>query len=91
MLCINMPIGKSWMPMGGGKAMCRTTFRDMPDDEIWWPRNTRQRMGAVAARAGWIVILPDLELVKRESIILLKKRAKSHKSYFETLSSSRDI
>jgi hypothetical protein len=48
-------------------------------------------MGAVAARADWIVILPDLELVKRESIILLKKRAKSHKSYFETLSSSRDI
>jgi hypothetical protein len=48
-------------------------------------------MGAVAARADWIVILPDLELVKRESIILLKKRATSHKRYFETLSSSRDI
>ena len=60
------------------KGNVPTTFRDMPDDENWWPRNTRQRMGAVAARAGWIVISPDLELVKRDSIILLEKRAKSH-------------
>src|SRR5215472_4672871 len=50
---------------GWRKGQVPTTFRDKPDDEIWWPRNTRQRMGAVAARAGWIVISPDLELVKR--------------------------
>jgi SAM-dependent methyltransferase len=72
----------------GCRPMYRSPFRDKPDDEI--PRNTRQRMGAVAARAGWIVISPDPELVKRDSIILLEKRAKSHKRYFETLSSSRD-
>jgi hypothetical protein len=35
-------------------------------------------MGAAAARAGWIVISPDLELVKRDSIILLEKCVKSH-------------
>jgi hypothetical protein len=43
----------------GCRPMYRSPFRDKPDDEIWWPRNTRQRMGAVAARAGWIVISPD--------------------------------
>ena len=61
---------------GWRKGNVPTTFRDMPDDGIWWPRNTRQRMGAVAARAGWIVISPDLELVKRDSIILLEKMRK---------------
>ena len=62
---------------GWRKGNVPTTFRDKPDDGIWWPRNTRQKMGAVAARAGWIVISPDLELVKRDSIILLEKNAQN--------------
>jgi hypothetical protein len=45
---------------GWRKGNVPTTFRDKPDGEIWWARNTRQRI----ARAGWIVISPDLELVK---------------------------
>ena len=48
-------------------------FKDKPDNEIWWVRNDQSTMSALAARLGWEVISPDLNLVKRDSIIVLKK------------------
>jgi hypothetical protein len=48
------------------------SFKDLPDDEIWWPRNNQITMSKLAAAAGWKVITPDMGLVKRDSIILLQ-------------------
>jgi hypothetical protein len=48
-------------------------FRNLSDNDIWWPRNTKTDMTKLAIEAGWKVISADLELLKRDSIILLKK------------------
>ncbi len=47
-------------------------FKNQPDNEIWWPRNNQKEMVAAAKDAGWEVVSPDLNLVKRDSIILLR-------------------
>lgn len=47
-------------------------FKDLPDDEIWWPRNDRETMTSLATNTGWTVITPDLDLIKRDSIIVMK-------------------
>jgi len=46
-------------------------FRDMEDDEIWWPRNSRSTMTRLAEEAGWTVKKPDMGLLERDSMILL--------------------
>lgn len=48
-------------------------FQSLPDDKIWWPRNNQQIMSQIAIDAGWIVIEPDLNLIQRDSVIILKK------------------
>lgn len=48
-------------------------FQRRTDDEIWWPRNTREGMAAMAAEAGWTVLAADLDLVKRDGIIVLRR------------------
>ena len=48
-------------------------FRSMADDEIWWPRNSQATMADLARSAGWIVITADLDLLRRDSIILLRR------------------
>jgi SAM-dependent methyltransferase len=48
-------------------------FQKMPDDEIWWPRNTTKRMSEIASQAGWEVVSPDLGLLKRDGLILLRR------------------
>lgn len=50
-----------------------TDFRDMNDDEIWWPRNNQHDMVSVSLNAGWSVIKPDLGLLRRDSIIQLRR------------------
>jgi len=45
----------------------------MPDDEIWWPRNSRATMSRLATRCGWTVVSDDLGLLLRDSIIVLRK------------------
>lgn len=47
-------------------------FKHQPDDEIWWCRNTQKEMTSVAQNAGWTIICPDLNLLKRDSIIVLQ-------------------
>lgn len=49
-------------------------FKNQPDDEIWWPRNTRTTMSSLASNLQWTVICSDLRLLKRDSIILLQRK-----------------
>jgi SAM-dependent methyltransferase len=57
----------------GGKSNIPVEFKNMPDEEIWWPHNDQQSMRTVAKEAGWIVESTDLGLVKRDSIIYIRK------------------
>ncbi|MHC1791841.1 methyltransferase domain-containing protein [Solidesulfovibrio sp.] len=50
-------------------------FMTLPDDKIWWPRNTRESMVAIAEKSGWKVVAPDLEFFHRDGIILLERPA----------------
>jgi len=58
---------------GWNKGNVPLKFKDLPDDEIWWPRNNQKDMQALAERAGWKVVTPDLNIVERDSIIVLQK------------------
>jgi phospholipid N-methyltransferase len=48
-------------------------FKNKPDDEIWWPRNNRATMTRAALDAGWEVVNPDLDLLRRDGFILLRR------------------
>jgi hypothetical protein len=48
-------------------------FKNQRDDEIWWTRNNQTTMSSLAVKTGWTVINPDLGLVKRDSIILMRR------------------
>lgn len=48
-------------------------FKDKPDDEIWWPRNDKATMRRVAADTGWEVVSIDLDILKRDPVIVLRK------------------
>ena len=48
-------------------------FQKQSDDEIWWPRNSRSAMAGVAERVGWFVVSPDLNLLRRDGLILLRR------------------
>lgn len=48
-------------------------FKNKKDNEIWWVRNNQSSMSSVASKVGWKVINSDLNLLKRDSIIVLKK------------------
>jgi hypothetical protein len=47
-------------------------FKNQRDQEIWWPRNDQTVMARLAAQAGWEVLRADLDLLRRDSIILLR-------------------
>ena len=48
-------------------------FKDLPNDQIWWPRNDQTVMSRLALDTGWQVVTPDLDLLGRDSIIVLKR------------------
>lgn len=58
---------------GWKKGKVPENFKAQPDEEIWWPRNTQKTMSSLATSVGWQVISPDLELVKRDSIIVMRR------------------
>jgi SAM-dependent methyltransferase len=58
---------------GWKKGNVPEKFKTQPDDEIWWPRNSQKQMTEMAVAAGWKVITADLNLVQRDSIIVLNK------------------
>jgi hypothetical protein len=47
-------------------------FKSKVDEEIWWPRNDQRLMTRLATDAGWEVVTADLDLLKRDSLILLR-------------------
>lgn len=59
---------------GWEKGGISEEFKEKEDDEIWWPRNTQKQMYSLASNLGWRVICSDLELVKRDSIIVLQRK-----------------
>lgn len=54
------------------------SFRDQPDESIWWPRNDGETMARLAREAGWDVLQTDLGLIERDGLVLL--RAPSNRS-----------
>jgi SAM-dependent methyltransferase len=47
-------------------------FRTQRDQDIWWPRNDQDLMAKLATEAGWEVLCADLDLLRRDSLILLR-------------------
>jgi SAM-dependent methyltransferase len=45
----------------------------LPDDESWWPRNDAHDMALTARAAGWRVVTPDLDILRRDGIIILRR------------------
>ena len=48
-------------------------FKHTPNEQIWWPRNSRQQMVRAATDAGWTVLSEDLGLLKRDGMICLRR------------------
>ncbi len=48
-------------------------FKQLNDNDIWWPRNDPVSMVNIAKQSGWMVHQADMDLLKRDSIILLQK------------------
>jgi SAM-dependent methyltransferase len=58
---------------GWEKGKVPIDFKKKSDNEIWWPRNNQEIMRAIAVESGWSVISSDLGLLKRDSIIFMKR------------------
>lgn len=58
---------------GWSKGGVPEEFRNQKDQDIWWPRNSQEVMTNIATEAGWQVEQADLDLLRRDSIILLRK------------------
>jgi len=58
---------------GWKKGGVPTNFQELPDDEIWWPRNTTQAMEKMATDAGWKISVRDFGILKRDGLMLLQK------------------
>lgn len=58
---------------GWKKGRVPLEFKDKKDEDIWWPRNDEATMVDIAKEAGWEVLNGDLGLLRRDSIILLKR------------------
>ena len=58
---------------GWSKGAIPINFKNLPDDEIWWPRNDNNKITGIARETGWKVVNSDLDLVKRDGMILLQR------------------
>jgi SAM-dependent methyltransferase len=47
-------------------------FKAKSDEDIWWPRNDQRVMARLAEEAGWQVVSADLDLLQRDSLIVLR-------------------
>jgi hypothetical protein len=56
------------------------SFKNLPDDDIWWPRNTTKEMCELAERAGWTVKMEDMHFFKRDGVMLLAKSSELPKT-----------
>lgn len=57
---------------GWTKGGVPEAFKSQHDRDIWWPRNDQQSMVKIATEAGWEVQCADLDLLQRDSLILLR-------------------
>jgi phospholipid N-methyltransferase len=57
---------------GWKKGRVPIAFKDKPDADIWWPRNDKERMSRAAIKAGWEIETPDIGLLARDSMIVLR-------------------
>lgn len=48
-------------------------FRNLPDDAIWWPRNSAEQTCNMAAEEGWEVVKRDLGVLRRDSLCVFRK------------------
>jgi SAM-dependent methyltransferase len=48
-------------------------FQSQPDDQIWWPRNSSSRMASLCRECGWQVESPDIQLLRRDGLIRLRR------------------
>jgi phospholipid N-methyltransferase len=60
---------------GWEKGRVPKVFREKPDADIWWPRNDQEKMSRAATNAGWEIETPDLGLLGRDSMIILRNPA----------------
>jgi hypothetical protein len=50
-------------------------FKNLPDDAIWWPRNSAERTCKIAVEEGWEVVERDLGVLRRDSLCVFRKPA----------------
>jgi phospholipid N-methyltransferase len=60
---------------GWEKGRVPKVFREKPDADIWWPRNDQEKMSRAAINAGWEIVTPDIGLLGRDSMIILRNPA----------------
>ena len=48
-------------------------FRELPDDAIWWPRNSAAQMCRMAVEEGWQVLERDLGILRRDTLCVLRR------------------
>jgi phospholipid N-methyltransferase len=57
---------------GWEKGRVPKAFREKPDADIWWPRNDQEKMSGAAINAGWEIETPDIGLLARDSMMILR-------------------
>ncbi len=50
-------------------------FKNLPDDAIWWPRNSAEETCKIAVQEGWEVVERDLGVLRRDSLCVFRKPA----------------
>lgn len=48
-------------------------FKNLPDDAIWWPRNSAEQMCKMALEEGWEVVEQDLGVLRRDSLCVFRR------------------
>jgi phospholipid N-methyltransferase len=58
---------------GWDKGAIPQHFKNLPDAQIWWPRNTGGNMTRLATATGWRLMKQDINYFKRDGVILLQR------------------
>lgn len=58
---------------GWNRGGIPTEFQNLPDQKIWWPRNCTEHMARIATESGWHVRVADMDLLKRDGLIVLQR------------------
>ncbi len=58
---------------GWGRGGVPTEFRELRDNEIWWPRNSQADMVSIGENVGWNVVKPDMGMLKRDGLVQLQR------------------